>query len=139
MLYTATGLDILVTVSIVAWVIPHMLYEASGANPERSVPLFWLVAAIHLVILALLIKKIWVSRRGGRLRKAGLVIPGVVLVLMSIVLTEAAGIYLEYQPVIYGTAIILFVGAFFDLMTGIILVMLPIRLPDDREGPMSLL
>jgi hypothetical protein len=134
MLYTATGLDILVTATLAAWVIPYVLNDpAPVVSPEMAATASWAIMAIHLIILAVLIRKIWVSRRGGRLRKAGLIVPGIILVLMSMVLTDAAGIYLEYKPVVFSMAIILFISAFFDLMTGIILIMLPIRLQGRKQ------
>ena len=132
MLFTATALETLVTASLAAWVIPHLLHETL---PESSfvisVPVLWVVAGLHLAILAVLIAKVWAIRRGVRLRKSGLIVPGIILVMMSMVLTDAAGVYMEHQPFIHSVAGVLFLSAFFDLMTGIIMIMLPIRLRED--------
>jgi len=131
LLYIATGLVILVLLAVIIWVIPHVLNDTTfGATPEIAVPAFWVLIALHLVLLAVLIGKILVSRRGGRMRKTGLIIPGIILILMSMFFIDAAGAYLEHQPDMFNVAIILFISAFFDLMTGIIMIMLPTRLPD---------
>lgn len=134
MLFTATGLLILVILSIISWVIPHVIQDTTpGASPEKAVPAFWALISLHLVILAVLIGIIVVSRRGGRLRKAGLIIPGIILILMSMLILDAAGAYLEHQPEMFSVAIVLFISAFCDLIAGIITIMLPARLPDNQQ------
>lgn len=130
MLYIATGLVGLVILAII-WVIPHVPDDTTpGATPEKAVPEFWALIAIHLVLLAVLIWNILVSRQGGILRKIRLIIPGIILILMSMLLVDAAGTYVEHQPDMFSVAIILFISAFCDMMTGVITIMLPTRLPD---------
>lgn len=134
MLYIATGLVTLVILAVIIRVIPNVPDDTvPGATPEMTVPALWVLIAIHIVILAVLIWKIVISRRGGRLRKIGLIVPGIILILMSMLLTDAAGSYLECKPDMYSVPIILFISAFFDLMTGIIMIMLPTRLPDNQR------
>jgi hypothetical protein len=131
LLYTATGLVILVIVSIITWVIPRVLSDTTPeASSEKVVPAFWMFIAIHLVLLAVLIWQIMVSRRGGRLRKIGLIIPGIILILMSMLLIDAARAFLEHHSDMFSVAIILFTCSFCDMITGIITIMLPTRLPD---------
>jgi uncharacterized membrane protein len=134
LLYTATGLVILVILAVITWVIPHVIKDKTpGASPENAVPAFWVLAAIHLIILAVLIGKIRVSHRGGRLRKTGLIIPGIIMILMSMFLIDAAGANLQNQPETFSVAMILFISAFCDLITGIITIMLPTRLGDNKQ------
>jgi uncharacterized membrane protein len=134
LLYAATGLVILVILAVITWVIPHVIKDKTPeASPENAVPAFWVLAAIHLIILAVLIGKIRVSHRGGQLRKTGLIIPGVILILMSMLLIDAAGAYLEHQPDMFIVAIILFISAFCDMITGVITIMLPTRLGDNKQ------
>jgi len=107
----------------------HAIYDTTlEAKPEKAVPAFCVLAAIHLIILAVLIWETRVSRRGGQLRKTGLIIPGIILILMSMFLIDAAGTYLEHQPDMFSVAIILFFSAFCDMIAGIIMIMLPTRL-----------
>jgi Na+/proline symporter len=129
LLYIATGLVILVILSIIIWIIPHVVQDtAHEAIPEKALPAFWVFIAIHLVLLAVLIWKILVSHRGGRLSKTGLIIPGIILILMSMLLIDEAGAYLEHQPEMFNVAILLFVCSFCDMIAGIITTMLPTRL-----------
>ncbi|MFO7614649.1 MAG: hypothetical protein R6W71_08430 [Bacteroidales bacterium] len=134
LLYIATGLVVLVILSISFWVIPHVINDTTPeARPEKAVPAFWVLIAIHLVLLAVLIWKILVSRRGGRLRKIGLIIPGIILILMSMMLIDAAGAFLEHHPDMFSGAIVLFICSFCDMMAGIITIMLPVRLPENQH------
>jgi hypothetical protein len=134
LLYIASGLVILVILSNIIWVIPHVIRDTTpGARPERAAPVFWALVAFHLLILAVLIWKILISRRGGRLRKIGLIIPGIVLILMSMMLIDAAGDFLEHHPDMFSGAILLFICSFCDLMSGVIIIMLPVRLPENQH------
>lgn len=134
MLYTATGLVTLVILAVIIRVIPNVAdYTVPGATPEMTVPALWVLIAIHIVILAVLIWNIVISRRGGRLRKIGLIIPGIILILMSMVLIDTAGVILENQPDLLVVAILLFFSACCDMMSGIITIILPTRLPDNQQ------
>ncbi len=138
LLYIATALVILVTLSIITWVIPHVLSDTTpGASPDRAVPAFWVITALHLLILGLLTGSILVSRRGRRLRKIFLVIPGIILFVMSMLMLDAAEAYLGHQPGMFSTATILFFGAFSDMMAGVIMIMLPTRFPDHPRNTFS--
>jgi uncharacterized membrane protein YczE len=129
LLYIATGLLILVIVALIIWIMPHVLHDTTPeAIPEMAIPAFWFLIAIHLILLAVLIGKIRVSLRGGQLRKTGLIVPGIILILMSMLLIDVARACLEHQPDMFSVAIILFIGAFCDMITGIITIMLPTRL-----------
>jgi hypothetical protein len=134
LLYIATGLVILVILALIIRVIPPINNDTTPeASPEKAVPAFWVLIAIHLVLLAVLIWKILVSRRGGRLRKIGLIIPGIILILMSMVLIDTAGVILENRPDRVVVAILLFFSACCDMVSGIITIMLPTRLPDNQQ------
>jgi hypothetical protein len=134
LLYIAAGLEMLVIISITTLVIPFAQRNPAPMEiPEMTVTTFWIFTAMHSIILAILVQKIWTCRRGGRLGKAGLILPGIVLVLMSMVLTEMADVYLDHQAVVASIAIVLFISAFLDLITGIIMIMFPIRIPAGRE------
>ena len=124
----------MVIFAVIVWVIPQVLNDTTPeVNSEKAVTAFWFLAATHLILLVILIGKILVSRRGGRWRKTGLIIPGIILILMSMWLTDRAEVYLEHQCCMLSVAIILFFNAFCDLVTGIILIMLPTRLPDNQQ------
>jgi hypothetical protein len=134
LLYIATGLVILVILALIIRVIPHILNDTTPeATPEKAVPAFWVLISHTPDLLAVLIWKILVSRRGGRLRKIGLIIPGIILILMSMFMIDAAGAYLERQPDMFSVAIILFISAICDMISGIIAIMLPTRIPDDQQ------
>lgn len=138
LLYIATGLVVLVITSISLWVIPQVINDTTPeARPEKAVPAFWVLMAIHLLIVAVLIMFIWLSRHGGRLRKIGLIIPGIIMILMSMILVDAASTYMEPQTRMLSMAIILFISAFSDMMTGIIMIMLPVRLPENQQNSFS--
>jgi len=132
LLYIAAGLVILVILSFTIWLIPFLIKETiPAAMPENLAPVFWVLLVIHLIILAALIWEIRLSRQGGRLRKTGLIIPGIIMILMSMFLIDAAGANLQNLPEMFNMAMILFISAFCDLITGIITIMLPTRLPYD--------
>lgn len=116
------------------WVLPIVIRdEAPGAYAVKAVPLYWMVAGIHVILLGALIRKIYVSRHGGRLRKTRLFISGGILILVSMLLLDAAGACLEHQPDLVDLAIALSIGAICDMISGIITIMLPIRLPDNQK------
>lgn len=131
MLYSGTGMVVFVILSIIIWVIPHVINDTTpGTTPERAVPAFWVLVAIHLVVLAVLIGKIVVSRRGGRFRKTWLVISGIILILISLPLLDAAGAYLGHHAPMSSVAILLFLCVACDIIAGIIAILLPSRLPE---------
>jgi len=124
-----------VTASLLSWVIPHALNDPTPeASPEKAATVSQVLVAIHLVLLALLIWEIRVSRRGGRLPKAGLIIPGIILILMSMLLIDAARTFLEHQPDLFSMVIVLFINALCDLIAGIITIMLPTRLLFQKQS-----
>jgi len=134
LLLSATGLLILVILSIISWVIPHVIQDIiPGASPEKAVLAFWTLIAIHLIIMTVLIGIIMVSRRGGRLRKTWFIIPGIILILISMLLLDAAGSCLEQQPDMISVPIVLFSCAICDMMAGIITIMLPTRIPEKPD------
>lgn len=134
LLYIATGLVILVVMTIITWLVQHWITDTNpGAIHEKTALACWAIVAIHLIILAVLIMFIWLSRHGGRLRKIGLIIPGIIMILMSMILVDAASTYMEPQTRMLSMAIILFISAFCDMMTGIIMIMLPVRLPENQH------
>jgi len=116
------------------WVLPIVIKdETSGVYAVRAVSLFWVVTGIHIILLGALIRNIYVSRHGGRLRKTRLFIPGVILILVSMFLFDEAGTCLEHQPDMLIHALVLFTDAMCDMISGIITIMLPTRLPDNQQ------
>jgi hypothetical protein len=133
LLFIAAGF-VCFAILAVLWAIPLVASTmTNGANSEWAVPAFWVLIAMHLVILALLIGNIRVSRKSARLRKTWLIIPGIILILMSIWLIDAAGAYMEHQPDLFSVATLLFICAFFDTMAGVITIILPARIKDNQS------
>jgi hypothetical protein len=134
LLYIATGLVILVIISIIIWIIPHVVQDTAHETiPEKALPAFWVLIAIHLVLLAVLIWKILVSHRGGRLSKTGLIIPGIILILMSMLLIDFAGAFLKNHPDLFSGSVLLFICSFCDMISGVITIMLTTRLRDNKQ------
>ncbi len=126
---------ILVILSILIGVVPSVFIDTtSDVSLEKSVPAFFVLIAVHLVLLAVLIRKIRVSCQDGLLRKTRLIISGITLILMSMFLIDRAGALMEYPSDMSGEAIIVFICAVCDMIAGIITIMLPTRLPDNRRG-----
>lgn len=67
------------------------------------------------------------------MRKAGLIIAGIILILLSMFFIDTAGVILENQPDHLVVAIVLFFSACFDMVSGIITIMLPTRIPDNQQ------
>lgn len=130
LLYTATGLIILVNFSLILWVIPQVIKDTSTeASFDKAASVFWALLAIHLILLVVLIWIIVVSHRGGQIPRTALILPGIILILMSIFLIDSAGAYLERQPDMFCMPLILFICALSDMMAGVIAIMLTTRQP----------
>lgn len=134
LLYIASGLVTLVVISFILWIIPQAVNDPTpGKSPEITTPSFLVLFAIHLGILAMLVWEVWLSRRGRPLQKIMLIIPGIILILVSIFLVDASRAYMENQPGMFSMAIPLFIAAVFNMITGIITIMLPIRFPGHQQ------
>jgi hypothetical protein len=134
MLYLACGLVIFVILSIIIWVIPHVKHDPTpGATPGQAVPALWVLTGIHMIILAFLTGKIALSHHDSRLSHTGLIIPGIVLFLISLPLLDAAVAYQDHYPEMSGVAFLLILCVLFDILAGIIAIVLPSRIPEKPD------
>jgi hypothetical protein len=134
MLFIVSGLVIFVILSITIRVIPHVINEpAPAAAPGNSVLALWVLAGIHLIILAVLIGKIALGHRYRRLNETGLSIPGIILILVSMPLMDAGGAFRDHNPDISTVAFLLAVCVLFDMLAGIIMILLPSGIPDKPD------
>ena len=119
-LYVATGLVIMVVLIIAFYIIPHVKADTSPtATPERAVPAFWVVVLIQLLNVAALIYSIMFSHREGHFENGFLVTAGVVMILSSLILIDAATASLG-DPDLQGAAIFLFICIGFDFIAGVL-------------------
>jgi len=134
MLYLASSLVILVILSIIIWVIPHVINDPTpGATPENAVPTLWVLTGIHLIILAVFIGKIALSHRDSRLGHTGLIIPGIILILISLPLLDAAGAYQDHDSDVSAVAYLLVFCVLCDILAGIIAIILPSGISDKPD------
>lgn len=119
-LYVATGLVIMVVLIIALFVIPQVKADTSPtATPERAVPAFWVNVLIQLLNVAALIYTIIFSHREGHFKTGFLVTAGVVLILLGLILIDAASASLSH-PDLRSTAIFLFICIGFDFIAGVL-------------------
>jgi FtsH-binding integral membrane protein len=117
-LYMAIGLVVMVVIIIIFYIIPQVK-AAPNATPERAVPAFWVIVLIQLLIVAALIYSIMFSHREGHFENGFLVTAGVVLILSSLILIDAASASLG-DPDLHGAAIFLFICIGFDFIAGML-------------------
>ena len=110
-LYVGTGLVIVVTLILAFLVIPSVIIDTSPqAEPEIAVPGILFVIIIHLVIIAALVRTILVNQRGGRINKGLLIGLGVLLVLLSLMVSDGASAFLNHtDPIMHRVAISMFI------------------------------
>ena len=110
-LYVGTGLVIVVTLILAFLVIPSVIIDTSPqADPERAVPGILFVIIIPLVIIAALVRTILVNQRGGRINKGLLIGLGVLLVLLSLMVSDGASAFLNHtDPIMHRVAISMFI------------------------------
>jgi len=119
-LYVATGLVIMVILILVFFVIPHIRLDTSPhATPETAIPGTFIVAGIHLFILALLIYSVMYSFREGHFENGFLITAGVVLILLSFMIIDGAIAYLGH-PDLHSTSISMFICVGFDFIAGVL-------------------
>jgi len=92
-------------------VIPSVIIDTSPqAEPEIAVPGILFVIIIHLVIIAALVRTILVNQRGGRINKGLLIGLGVLLVLLSLMVSDGASAFLNHtDPIMHRVAISMFI------------------------------
>jgi FtsH-binding integral membrane protein len=117
-LYMAIGLVVMVVIIIIFYIIPQVK-AAPNATPERAVPAFWVIVLIQLLIVAALIYSIMFSHREGHFENGFLVTAGVVMILSSLILIDAATASLG-DPDLQGAAIFLFICIGFDFIAGVL-------------------
>lgn len=119
-LYVATGLVIMVVLIIAFYIIPQVKADTSPtATPERAVLAFWVVVLIQLLNVAALIYSIMFSHREGHFENGFLVTAGVVLILLGLILIDAASASLS-MPELRITTIFLFICIGFDFIAGML-------------------
>jgi hypothetical protein len=108
-LFLGTGLIIAVVLIMALVVIPSVRMDTSPhATPERALPAFGVVVIIHLLIIAALVSTIKVNKQRGQINKVLLVVAGVVPIIFSLVILDAACAYID-NPDTHSAAIFLFV------------------------------
>jgi hypothetical protein len=116
-LYMAIGLVVMVVIIIIFYIIPQVK-AAPNATPERAVPAFWVIVLIQLLIVAALIYSIMFSHREGHFENGFLVTAGVVMILSSLILIDAATAFLDIN--MHSSAILLFICIGFDFIAGVL-------------------
>jgi hypothetical protein len=116
----AAGLVIIVVIITIFYIIPQVKADTSpSATPERAVPAFWVIALIQLLIVAALIYSIMFSHRDGHFENGFLVTTGVILIISSLILIDAASAALGH-PDLHVAAIFLFICIGFDFTAGVL-------------------
>jgi Na+/proline symporter len=119
-IYVATGLVIIVVIIIAFYIIPQFKADISPtATPEKAVPAFWVIVLIQLLIFAALIYSIMFSHKEGHFENGLLVTAGVILILLGLILIDAASASLS-MPELHSTPIFLFICIGFDFISGIL-------------------
>jgi hypothetical protein len=119
-IYVATGLVIMVVLITAFYIIPHVKADTSPtATPENAVPAFWVIVFFQLLIIAAFIYSNIFSHREGHLENGFLIAAGVVLILLGLILTDAASASLS-MPELGSTAIFLFICIGFDFIAGML-------------------
>ena len=108
-LYVGSGLVIVVTLILAFMVIPSVRMDTSPqATPGDAVIGILVVIIIHLLIVAALV---WtILQRGGRIKKVPLVGLGVLLLLLSLIVSDGASAYLSHpDPIMHKVPILMFI------------------------------
>jgi hypothetical protein len=116
-LYIAIGLIVMVVIIIIFYIIPQVK-AAPNATPERAVPAFWGIVFIQLLIVGALIYSIMFSHREGHFENGFLVTAGVVMILSSLILIDAASAFLDID--LHGAAIFMFICIGLDFIAGVL-------------------
>ena len=111
MLYAAPGLIIVAALALAFMVIPAVRMDIyPGAMPEMAIPALWKIALIHLLFAAGLISIMLNLRVMSRvLGNILLVFIGVLMLILSLVMSDGASAYLEHGPDMQPVAIIMFI------------------------------
>jgi len=119
-LYVAIGLVIMVILILVFFVIPHIRVDTSPhATPETATKATFVVAGIHLVILALLIYSVMFTFREGHFENGFMITAGVVLILSSLIISDGAFAFLAH-PDLHSISIPMFICVGFDFIAGVL-------------------
>ena len=119
-LFAGIGFVIMVVLILVFFVLPHVKMDTSPtATPESAVPAIWVIAAIHLFIVALFLYSIVFSFREGHFENGFLVTAGVTLVLLSLMIIDGAFAYIG-EPNMHSSGISLFICVGLDFVAGLL-------------------
>jgi hypothetical protein len=112
-LNVASGLVILVVLIIAFFVIPRVKEYHSAVNA------FWVIVFFQLLMVAALIYSILFSHHEGHFENGFLVTAGIILILLSLILIDAAAASLNpaYAPT---SAILLFICIGLDFIAGVL-------------------
>jgi len=121
-LYADIGLVIIVILILAFIVIPSVKIDTSTqADPGRAVPGILFVILIHMVIVAALIRTIIVNQRGGSIEKGLLIGLGVLLLLLSLMVSDGASAYSDHtDPVMKRASILMFICTGCNMLAGIL-------------------
>jgi hypothetical protein len=118
----AAGPVIIVVIITIFYIIPQVKADTSPtATTERAVPAFWVIALIQLLIVAALIYSVMFSHREGHFENGFLVTTGVILIISSLILIDAASAAIGH-PDLHVAAIFLFICIGFDFTSGVLLL-----------------
>jgi hypothetical protein len=119
-LYVATGLVIMAVLIIAFFVIPQVKADTSpGAAPETAAKAFWVFILIQLLPVAALLYTLIFSHREGHFINGFLIAAGVILILLSLILIDAATAFLGHKEM-STIAIFLFISIGFDFIAGVL-------------------
>jgi hypothetical protein len=128
---TSAGLLVVVAVVVMASVIPSVKVDAyyTAATPERAVRAFW--ANVGLNILAATVLGLLAIRGRGRSRLTTtvLVVTAFVVVLLAIVLTDAASAFGSHGPAMRTATNLLFLCSAIDALAAVLIIATAIRFP----------
>lgn len=120
MLYVGTVLVVIVILIIALFVIPNIKADNSPTlTPESATKAFWVNILLQLLSVAALLYTLIFSHKKGHFINGFLIAAGVILILLSLVLIDAATAYLSY-PELHSTAISLFICIGFDFIAGML-------------------
>ena len=96
-LFTATTLIVVVATLLGMMVIPDVMNDTSPhARPEMAIPAIQVFLVVHLLVAASLVWMIIMHVRGGKMNRTMLLITGIVLITLSLLLSDGAFTYLDH-------------------------------------------
>ena len=124
LLYTVTGLVIILVLVVASFVIPSVKVDTSPmSTPESAANGLWVFVLLHLIIVAILFWAIRINKQFGRVKKGNLITVGVILVLLSLMFIDGAAAFAGHtDPVMSGVSTAMFICVGFDFIAGILAI-----------------